>query len=118
MLNFLTSGTISAADLIILPSATSGVIGFGKPLSNGAYRHAFAFGTAVPKYTYRVFSTPLSDLQADDNGVITHYRTSLIDPNAACGCRLWLQAIAVVTYGSVLTVCSTYRRRHRRTQQL
>ncbi len=83
--NFLTSGAISAADLIILPSSSGGVIGLGKPLSNGAYRHAFAFGTAVPKYTYRVFSTPLSDLKADNNGVVTHYRTSLIDRTLHAG---------------------------------
>ena len=83
--NILSSGGISAADLIILPSASGGVIGLGKPLANGSYRHAVAFGTAVPKYTYRVFSTPLSALEQDDNGVITHYRTSLVDRSLHAG---------------------------------
>jgi hypothetical protein len=50
---------VSAADLIIIPSATGAVTGLGETLPSGHRRHAVAVGTQVPRYTARYVDTIL-----------------------------------------------------------
>lgn len=62
---------ISAADLIIVPSATGAVVGVGPQLPGGYHRHAFAFGTQVPQYTSRYLENSARD--------VTRFSSRLID---------------------------------------
>ena len=77
----LSSG-ISSADVIIIPSATGGVRGIGKPLENGSYRHALAFGTIVPQYTSRFVDTEQID---GETNLLTRFRSSVYDRTLHAG---------------------------------
>lgn len=68
---------ISAADLIIVPSATGAVMGLGTPMPGGQHKHAIAFGTQVPQYTSRF----LENSPADG----THFSSRLIDRSLHAG---------------------------------
>jgi hypothetical protein len=71
----LNSG-VSSADILIIPSATGGVRGLGKPLENGNYKHAIAFGTMVPHYTSRYFETEEID---GATNLLSRFRSSVYD---------------------------------------
>lgn len=73
---------VSSADVIIIPSATGGVRGLGKPLENGSYRHAVAFGTIVPQYTSRFVDTEQVD---GDTNLLTRFRSSVYDRTLHAG---------------------------------
>jgi long-chain fatty acid transport protein len=78
--NRIESG-VSAADLIIIPSATGYVAGLGAPLPNGAFRHAWAFGTRVPQYQSRFVE--IEERLAD--GGVTRFRSTTRDRTLHAG---------------------------------